>query len=348
MDSTQAVVAETTTHRAWVGAAILVISLSESVLAAGSSVFSPVSPPAQSIRDVFILVLIITGVIFLLVEGLLIYNLICFRAKVNDRQGDPPQIYGVAPLELAWTVAPLLIVFVLFLVVVRTVVAVNRPRLPANAINVQVIGHRWWWEFRYPDLEVRAANELHIPVSDSEHPRPVELDLFSADVIHSLWVPELAGKTDLVPGRTNHMWFQTDAPGVYPGQCAEYCGTQHANMRLLVIAEPPEQFAAWAKHQAEPAVNDPTLVVDRQRFLSLACINCHRVAGTLAQGTFGPDLTHLMSRRTLGAVTLTNDRQGLKDWIDNPQLHKPGCLMPNMQLTDEDVRQVVKYLSSLQ
>jgi cytochrome c oxidase subunit 2 len=329
------------------GCVILLAGFPQMSLAAGTSVFSPASPPADAIRNLFVLVLIVAGAIFLLVEGLLVYNLARFRASKGDRGSEPTQVYGTGPLEFAWTIVPLLIVFVLFLVVVRTVVAVNEPQLPAYTTLVQVVGHRWWWEFRYPRQDFRTANEMHMPTGTAAHERPVQLDLYSADVVHSLWVPELAGKTDLVPGRTNHTWFATDLPGVYPGQCAEYCGVQHAHMRLLVIAEPLEAFRAWARHQAEPAVDEPAVAADRRRFMALACINCHRIVGTLAQGTFGPDLTHVMSRRTLAAVTLKNDPKDLRDWIRDPQAIKPGCLMPDMQLSERDVGQVARYLESL-
>ncbi|MDB5339036.1 MAG: cytochrome c oxidase subunit 2 [Planctomycetaceae bacterium] len=315
------------------------------------SMFDPVSPSAKSIRDLSILVMIITGLIFLVVEAVLCYCLLRFR-RSTPGGNEPPQIYGSQPIEIAWSVAPALIVFMLVLITTRTLWEVNtdlpKPRADDRALFVTVVGHQWWWEYIYESHDGRklgftTSNELHIPVGD-DTARPVYLTLKSSDVCHSFWVPRLAGKTDLIPGRTNHTWFQTARPGLYLGQCAEYCGCQHANMLIRVVAEPIEDFERWLDHQQQPAVVEADLHVAQGAFLSQSCINCHRVRGTTAAGTFGPDLTHLMSRQTLASGMIPNTPENLRAWLVNPQNIKAGCLMPAFGLNKHDLDQIVDYL----
>jgi len=199
-------------------------------------------------------------------------------------------------------------------------------------------------------LGVVTANELHIPVSDSGVRQPTFLTLESADVAHSFWVPRLAGKTDLIPNKTNRMWVEPHEAGTFLGQCAEYCGTQHAHMLLRVVAEPPEQFARWVEQQrqmADTAPADSGAAAGRRTFLKTACISCHTVAGTVATGRYGPDLTHLMSRATIGAGVAPNTRDRLRAWVRNPDDLKHGALMPAMQLDDEQLDQLVNYLLTL-
>lgn len=306
------------------------------------SILDPVSPQAASIRDLFLLLLSITGAIFVIVEVMLLLCIIRFRRRPGDTT-EPPQIYGSKPIEVAWTLAPVIIVFVLFMVVYRTSAEVRRVGPPPeNALKVRVIGHQWWWEYRYPDLGIITANELHLPVD-----RPIVFELESVDVIHSFWVPRLAGKTDVIPGRTNATWFTPQKEGLYLGQCAEYCGTQHANMMLRVIVESSDQFQAWVTEQQKPAAEDPKARSSRDYFFTLACQNCHNIRGTQARGTFGPDLTHLMSRQTLVTGMVPNDAQNLTVWIDNPDRIKEGCLMPSMHLSQAQVQDVVAYLLTL-
>ena len=230
------------------------------------SIFDPASPPAESIRSLFFLVLVVTTAIFLVVEGVLIYSIGRFR-RSPPGSNEPPQVYGSLPIEIAWTVAPMLIVFLLALILTRTVfeVRVNPDTPPSNSkpLYVTVIGHQWWWEFIYDkydgqELGVITANELHIPASEAGVARPVYLTLKSADVCHSFWVPRLAGKTDLIPGRTTQMWFQTSQQGLFLGQCAEYCGTQHAHMLLRVNVDSPTAFRDWLDAQKKPAAEDPS------------------------------------------------------------------------------------------
>lgn len=314
-----------------------------------NSVFDTVSPPADAIRDLFYLVTAITGFILLLVGGMLIYCIMRFRQRKSDR-GEPPQIYGSQPIELAWTVAPLLTVFVLLMVVIRTVAATRRPDVLKDDIplSVRVVGHRWWWEFQYPEYPgLTTANELHVPASVKERPRPIHLVLESADVAHSFWVPRLAGKTDLIPGRKNLMWFQTEQEGVYRGQCAEYCGTQHANMLIRVVVDSPDTFKTWAAHQAAPQQVDPTFAAGENVFMTRTCVNCHAVRGTEAKGTVGPDLTHLATRKTLAAGAIDNTPEKLAAWLRDPQKDKPGCDMPSLRLTEVEIRDLVAFLGSL-
>jgi cytochrome c oxidase subunit 2 len=319
------------------------------------SIFDPVSLPAESIRHVSLLVFAITGFIFLVVEGILFYAVLRFR-RGRATGKEPPQVYGSKPIEIAWTAAPALVVVVLILVTTRTLWEVTpdppAPRQGDNTLFVTVVGRQWWWEYRYDHYNGRelgfiTANELHIPVGAGGVPRPVYLRLRSADVCHSFWVPRLAGKMDLIPGRTNSLWFQTDRPGLYLGQCAEYCGTQHAGMLLRVIAEPPADFERWLENQKKEAVDDPTAREGKAVFLSLSCVNCHRIRGTSATGTYAPDLTHMMSRQTLASGMVKNDEANLRQWIRDPQRIKTGCLMPGFQLSDRELEQMVHYLRTL-
>jgi len=290
----------------------------------------------------------------------LFYSVFRFRRKPGDPTAEPPQVYGSKPIEIAWTVAPALIVFVIILVVTRTLWDVNRDQPPPasgdNALFVTVIGRQWWWEYSYnyyngQPLSFVTANELHIPASEEGTPRPVYLTLESADVCHSFWVPRLGGKTDLIPGKRNHMWLQTSELAgkerPFVGQCAEYCGTQHANMLLRVVVESPEDFQHWLENQTQPAHEDPAVAEGKKAFLANSCVNCHRVRGSPAQGTYAPDLTHLMSRETLASGIIKNDAENLRQWIGGPQKIKPGCLMPGFGLSARELELVVRYLQTL-
>lgn len=316
-----------------------------------TSIFSPVSTPANSIFGLSLFVLAVTGTIFLTVFSLLVYSAVKFRKRADDDGREPPQIYGSDQLELAWTVIPVLIVVVLFLTTARVIHEVQDARQPPGAIQVTVVGHQFWWEYRYPQYGFVTANELHVPVSDAKRPTPTFLTLLSADTDHSFWVPRLAGKTDLIPNRTNHMWIDPHEAGVYLGQCAQYCGTQHAKMLLRVYVEPRADFDRWVQSQRQPVPptnpEDTSAGEGRRVFATTACINCHAVAGTEAHGRFGPDLTHLMSRRTLASGAAANTPENLRSWIQNPDAIKPGSLMPAMNLTGEELDRVTAYLLTL-
>lgn len=305
------------------------------------SIFAPASTPANSILHLAYFVLAITGSIFVVVGGLLTWALIRYRARGDDTS-EPPQIYGSTQVELAWTVVPILIVVVLFLTTARIIFAIQDAPKPKSALDVTVVGHQYWWEFRYPKLGIVTANELHVPVGSATY-----LHLLSADVIHSFWVPQLAGKTDVVPNHPNETWIEPQRAGLYLGQCAQFCGIEHAKMLLRVYVDTPEQFAAWVKNQQEPGVQDPQVAAGRQVFETHACTNCHAIAGTAATGRFGPDLTHLASRDTIASGSVANTPDNLREWIKDPDHFKQGVLMPAMQLNDSEVDELVAYLDSL-
>ena len=313
----------------------------------GTNIFSPASTPAKSIADLSVFVLVITGIIFIAVFTLLFYSVIKFRGRASDGGREPAQVYGSMQIELAWTIIPILIVVVLFLATARVIHAVQDAPEPAGALDVIAIGHQYWWEFRYPKLGIVTANELHIPVSDPGHPSPTFLRLLSADTDHSFWVPELAGKTDLIPNHPNRMWMEPQRTGVFLGQCAQYCGTQHAKMLLRVSVDGPEDFAGWVQAQQKPAVEDAGAIAGRQVFERNACMNCHRVDGTSADGRFGPDLTHLMSRETIASGAAPNTPENLRRWIQDPGTIKPGSKMPAMGLSGPDLMAVTSYLETL-
>src|SRR5437016_10352114 len=235
------------------------------------SIFAPVSTPAFAIRDLSFLVLAIVTFIFIVVAGVTVYAIIRYRHRPGDDRRDPPQVYGSTQIELAWTVVPFLIVIILFLTTTRYTFAIERHAAPPDAVDVTVVGNQWWWEIRYPRLGIVTANELHVPVSDDARPMPTFITLQSADVIHSFWVPQLAGKMDVIPTKTNRMWIDPRVPGTYVGQCAEYCGTQHAWMLLEVIVHPRDEFDRWVAAQQTPAVTDPAVRAGRELFLSPSC-----------------------------------------------------------------------------
>jgi len=311
------------------------------------SIFAPAATPAYATRELTWIVFVITGAIFLVVAGLTVYAIMRFRRRQGDDGREPPQVYGSLQIELAWTVVPILIVVVLFLVTTRYIFAIEgRPPVP-EALEVTIVGHQWWWEIRYPKLGIVTANELHVPVSDPAHPTPTFITLQSADVIHSFWIPQLAGKMDVVPNKTNRIWIDPQKAGGYVGQCAEFCGLQHAGMLLIVAVQSKEDFAKWAAQQQAPARNNAEVQAGRELFSSLSCINCHAVRGTAANGVFGPDLTHLMSRWTIGAGVIQNTPENIRSWIDDPASLKPGALMPAMKLSREDLDKVTAYLLAL-
>jgi cytochrome c oxidase subunit 2 len=329
-----------------------------------TSIFSSTSTPAREVQDLSYFVLAISAGIFLGVSALLTFALIRYRARGGEKT-EPPQVFGSTQIELAWTIIPVLIIVALFLGTARVLFSVQDARKPGTAVDVTVVGHQFWWEFHYPQYNVVAANEMHVPVSSADSPRPTFMKLTSADVIHSFWVPQLAGKIDLLPNRVNEMWIDPQSTGLYVGQCAQFCGVQHAKMLLRVYVDTPEQFQQWIAQQQKaqsgagggaqspqataiaanaPEINahDGKLVFEQQ-----ACINCHAVAGTVANGRFGPDLTHLMSRATLAAGAMPNTPENLKAWIEDPNTFKTGSLMPAMHLSDRQNAQITEYLLTL-
>ena len=258
-------------------------------------------------------------------------------------------MYGSTQIELAWTVIPILIVVVLFLATARVIHAIQDAPKPAEAVEVTAIGHQFWWEFRYPGLGIVTANELHVPVSDPSHPTPTFLKLLSADTDHSFWVPQLAGKTDLIPNRVNETWLDPHETGLFLGQCAQYCGTQHAKMLLRVYVDSPEDFKAWVHGQQQPANQDEKEAAGK------TCLreNCvpklprnHRHKRHRAFWS-GPDpLDEPPHNRGQAQPKIT--RENLRLWIQNPDAIKPGSLMPAMKLSDAELDALVRYLETLQ
>jgi cytochrome c oxidase subunit 2 len=313
--------------------------------------FATVTPQGRAITDLFLVALAISFAILLLVYGLMAVVLRRYRGRPGDPE--PPQVAGNRRLELLWTATPSAVLLVMFVATVSTMRTVYPAVPPADALRVQVIGHQWWWEFVYPDLGVTTANELHAPVGAS-----LQLEIQGADVVHSFWVPALGWKRDAVPGKTNVMFVRVDQPGIYDGACTEFCGVQHAWMRIRFVAEPAAQFQTWVQGQRLPpaSATDPgtggsgqvSLVAQGQQvFQRTTCITCHRVQGTTATAGVGPDLSHLGSRSTLGAGVVANTPENLRAWVRNARAIKPGVLMPPYALSDADLDALVAYLGSL-
>ncbi len=312
------------------------------------NIFEPVGAPAESLHRTSVLVLLICLGIFVIVGGLLFYAVVRYRRRTNDDdETEPPQVYGSTAIELAWTVPPILIVVVLALATARTVGEIQNPKFTGEPLEVKIVGHRFWWELHYPKYNIITANEIHVPVSYLSTPRPIELTLESADVVHGFWVPELSGKEWLVPGRQNKWWIQPSTLGTYLGNCTVLCGLQHANMLIRVIVESPEDFDKWVTREQRPPSLDPNVEEGRKAFLANSCGSCHTIAGTNANGIFGPDLTHFMSRQTLGAGVAPNDDKNLESWLRDPQVLKPGCDMPAMKLDKQQIEHIAAYLQTL-
>lgn len=309
-----------------------------------SSPFDPNSPLAASITTLLIVTLIIGGIVFLIVLGPTLYSYIRFRASYGD-DTEPYQNLGNTRMEITWTVTPAVLLAVLFGLTLMTMRRSDPPIPKDPQPDLIVTGHQWWWEVQYPDSGIVTANEIHIPTG-----KQLLVQVNSADVIHDFWVPQLGRKVDATPGYTSHIWLQADKPGTYLGTCNEFCGAQHAWMRIRVIAESSADFAAWEQSQTQvPAV--PTTgeaAKGAQLLLSRTCANCHNINGTTANAHIGPDLTHLGSRETLAAGILDNTSENLSAWLTNPQTVKPGVHMPDLDLKPDEVSALVTYLESLQ
>jgi cytochrome c oxidase subunit II len=310
-------------------------------------------PQAAHIVDLWNLTVWISIVVFTAILAATAWAI--WRSPRADAQ-TPPDVSGLSRREpgpvrhVIWAITiSIVLLFVLLVASVGTDRALAALVL-RDAVHIEVTSHQWWWSARYDDPKdasrmFTVANELHIPAG-----RPVILTLHSSDVIHSLWVPNLAGKKDLIPGRTATLTLRADKPGVYRGQCAEFCGAQHAWMAFTVTADPPEQYEKWANSQRAPSAKpyDDLTRRGQQVFMGSTCVMCHAIGGTEASGQQGPDLTHLASRRTLAAGTLPNDSQHLASWITQPAAHKPGVNMPAHAFSPEDLQALVAYLGSLQ
>jgi cytochrome c oxidase subunit 2 len=305
-----------------------------------TSVYDPHSPYAWSIYHLSVFVLIAMGTILAIVSFLVFYG--CWRYRSSIRQEAPSPNFGNVRLEIAYTLLPLALLTIIMVFMVRTMHG-SDPPTQGRTPDVIVIGHQWWWEVRYPKAGFVTANEVHIPVDE-----PVLFGMESADVIHDFWVPPLGRKIDIIPGVYNSVWLGASKPGVYLGTCAEFCGQEHAWMRIRVIAQNQEDFARWLQEQA--TAPSQTLPEDaargRQDFHDMTCINCHAIAGSGSDASIGPDLTHVASRETLAAGVLVNSPENLSKWLHNPDLYKPGSHMPNLNLNPEQIRDLVAYIET--
>jgi len=327
-----------------------------------NTTFNPHTDFGRAIDDLWRLLLNLGTAVFILVEGLLVYALVRYRHRPG--QPEPEHVHGNTTLEILWTVIPAVVLAFIAVPTVRTIFRTQSPA-PADALQVEVYGHQWWWEFHYPQYKVTTANELYLPIG-----RTVNFALRTKDVLHSFWVPQLGGKRDLISNRTNYLWFKPDSTmhaSVWNGQCAEYCGSSHADMRFRVYTVPKADFENWAAHQARPAVFPPAsgapgdsgyvfpaammpdnaiphtplppgetfatgLAGDPARgaktYNGSPCLGCHTISGDpMSLGTIGPNLTHIASRHTIGAGLYPNDTQHLEYWIKNAHAMKPGVLM---------------------
>jgi cytochrome c oxidase subunit 2 len=302
----------------------------------------PKSDFGKTIHGLFMLISWWTLGIFFLVEGALLY--VCWRFRDRPGATVPRQVHGHTPLEISWTVAFAVILLIIGIPTIRVVFRTQEaPAATLDALRVDVAGRQWWWEFKYPGLKIATANELHLPAG-----RLVAFHLYAPDVIHSFWTPQLGGKRDVVPHRVNRLVMTPDTPGEYPGQCAEYCGESHANMRFHVVVHTREDFDKWVAAQQAPPVDPQGEQAQQGKalFTQLPCVGCHAVRG-LSGGAIGPDLTHFGSRKTLASAMLPNSAENLQRWLVNPQQVKPGALMPNLGLSQEQAQALTAYLLSL-
>jgi cytochrome c oxidase subunit 2 len=322
-------------------------AFAHTLLQQSHSVLNPSSPQTRLIERLWDAMYLTSVVVFVLVVGALLWG--AFRRRRADN-GSVVESGRERRLTLAVTVATGVTVVILFgFLVFDMAVGRQLTKNPGDqALQIRVTGHQWWWEVQYrdsiPQNWVTTANEIHIPAG-----RPVVFELRSTDVIHSFWPPSLSQKRDLIPGDENSLWFQADTPGVYRGQCLEYCGLQHAKMGFLVIADSPADFATWLDRQRDTALTPTDSVTRRGQevFLASSCVMCHAISGTPAGSRIGPDLTHLASRQTIAAGTLPNTRGNLAGWILNPQAFKPGTRMPPNQFSPDDLQALLTYLESL-
>src|ERR1700693_2742315 len=306
-----------------------------------SNALNPQSPQARAIYDLGIISTIVFVLIFVAVAGAIVYAIFRFRGR--EGEPDPDQFAGSERVEIIWTAIPFLIVVFLFVLTLRGMNRADPP--PAPSPDLVVTGHQFWWEAQYPASGAVTANEIHIPIGT-----PLSVRLESKDVLHEFWVPELARKMTNVPGQPNHIWLQADKPGTYIGQCSEFCGTQHAWMRILVVAEEPSKFEEWQRAQLEPgqAATSDTTAKGLALFQTSTGINCQAPRGVAgADLRVAPDLTHVGSRRQLASGIIDNTPANMRLWLKSPQHVKPGALMPDFTLTDEQLDQLSAYLSSL-
>jgi cytochrome c oxidase subunit 2 len=305
------------------------------------STLDPHSDLTRGIFDIYGRITWWTVLLFIIVQGGLLYAVMRFRARGNETT-NPEQVHGNLKLELTWTILP---VFILLHIAIPTVSLIFKSQAPAEegAVKVNALGKQWWFAFEYPDLGVTTANELHVPLGTQ-----IDVRLQSDNVIHAFWVPQLAAKRDMMPGRVNHITFKAEKLGEYYGQCAEYCGDSHALMRFRVVVDTPEDFAKWTAAQKKPADTEAAAsVAGFQAFQGAGCVACHSINGTSAAAVIGPNLTHVASRGMIASGLLVNNEANLKKWISNPPAVKPGSKMPNLKLSEEQVASLAAYLQTL-
>jgi cytochrome c oxidase subunit 2 len=301
---------------------------------------NPQGPIAKKLNDLFNPVFFLAVLVFILVEGLIVFAVIKYRRRSDEER--PVQIHGNTKLEVTWTIIPAVTLAFVGFFTVKTVFDV--ARVPKGAMPITVTGHRWWWQYDYPGLGITTANELHIPAG-----RPIVLSVTSVDVIHNFWPPALAGKIYAIPGRHNQMVMEAYRPGTFYGQCAEYCGLSHANMRLQIVAQSQADFDAWIKSQQQPPPTPDQgtpAAAGQVLFQTRGCAGCHTINGFTA-GTVGPNLTHLQSRGVFAGAIFNMTPNNLRTWLRNPPAAKPGSVMPNLHLSEEDMTSLIAYLETL-
>ena len=307
------------------------------------SMFDSQGPESRSIRGVSVLMFALAGAVYVIVSGFIVVAIVRGRRRRQEEAGPAKEPKDDTFIWWGGIVAPVVILAVLAVVTIRTTQDLRAAE--DGELRIEVTAKRWWWDVRYPDTGVATASEIHIPVG-----RPVDIVLTSDNVIHSFWVPQLAGKVDTIPGQVNHLRLKADEAGTYRGACAEYCGIQHANMSYLVIADEPAEFERWMARRSAGAgltpANDQAargqVVFNRE-----ACAGCHTVRGTPASATVGPDLSDFGARTTIGSLTVPNNSANLARWITEPDKVKPGNLMPPTALSPDDLAAVVAYLEGL-
>ncbi len=307
------------------------------------NVLNGASPNAREVEGLFWWVIGLSVLVLLVVVAFL-GAAIVRGIQERNLTDEPPQIHGNLALEVTWTAVPLLILAFLLVLTVGSIYRLSGFAAPEEALEVNVWGQQFWWEFQYPENGVVTANELVVPVG-----RPVKLNLRSRDVMHSFWMPQFAGKTDLVPGNNRAQWFTPEQEGLYYGQCAELCGDSHANMRLRIVALAPEEYAQWVEAANTPAQVSSEQLVQQgsQLFISKGCVNCHAVQGVNVYNRVGPDLSHIGSRTSIGAGILANNHDNMVRWLRYTDVVKPGVRMPNLGLNQEEAEAISTYLSEL-
>ena len=320
--------------------ALLVSSCGWSLWDSPMTTVRPKSEFGRITHQIFMLISWWTLGIGIVVEAGLLWA--CYRFREKPGQPIPKQVHGHTLLEVSWTVA-FAVILLIFAVPTIPVIFETQAATPPQAMRIDVSGRQWWWEFKYPELKIVTANELHLPAGQM-----LAFNLHAPDVIHSFWMPQLGGKRDVVPGRVNRIMLAPDGPGEFPGQCAEYCGMSHANMRFRVVVHSKPDFDKWVTDQQKPAVQptDPLAQKGLELFSQSTCVGCHTITG-VSGGVLGPNLTHFGSRKTLGANLLPNTPENVAKWIENPGHLKPGALMPDLGMRGEQTKALAAYLLSL-